>query len=888
VPPESRSELQTFAFPLHPSLPATTPILDMYSSVPNLLRVLTQPPTPVVRQKTPKWQTGDIIWTRSAPETTHFFILLDVNDEGHTLALRLTDQHPWAKDGDYSFPIGVDMSIRPGTSPVTPVTIARYLDLSKLHFATPLHDVSIAGGNEVPLSRFPLSSMNAVKLALAQKWEADSKTWFSYSLKHGRRVHSETASTTSETTLTPEMETETLTWFDKFLGNAYYVERFLDIAYQTLDETDYEFIQGMFGSSNKFNLIIPTDSQEDSTYYQTWHKLVNCAIQCGLGGNPADILTYLAESVQIFGCQGTTSPLNQTNNIAGVQILHVPIEKPWIMESLPTEIWLSIISMFDQVCDRTDLLHLGQTTKFFNKIVNIYLYRNVPISGQERWNSFVQALPKYGHLVREIYIEDDDFTFTARRFYKNLRAIGDFCPLLQRLYLQWQLRLDMAATAADLPPKLHAVDNVENDELMQIEGDAQEEEYEEYEEDDGEGDDEGTEDGQIVDGPSSGQAAPTAEQLAAAAAAATAAQQQAAQQAQAHAAYQAALNAQSAQRAQFASDSKAATAEIDHIIAKCPALEYFSTQWTGKPALERFYQKIPNLKALRLWDETLTDEVLIAVGKSCRTLERFYFDGQDNYRVTGDGIVGLVSKLQSGEKSRLKKLGVYFAKGFYTGVPPVANGPAAPAQGPAGDDDVDDDDPEDEDDEFDDDDDDEMGGQMLIDGGNQHPAAALITDVRETPLYKFINVLSKNHPNLQRLALIGCATADNIVGVLGQLHNLESLDLSQPTNDDGLSTVGIYDLVSGFRAGKLLSLNLSYHIQLTGEDIALLTGPEGIKSLRYVRFSECPHLKGAYLHDEWVHSDDMVMDSKGSWRPREDVGVSSLWIGDGWKEGWDQ
>jgi hypothetical protein len=873
------SELQTFAFPLLSSLSATNPILDMYGSVPNLLRVLIQPPTPVVRQKATKWQTGDIIWTRAAPETTHFFVLLDVNDEGHTLALRLPDQHPWARDGDYLFLTGDDMNTRSGTHPLASVTIARYLDLSRLHFATPLHDISIAGGNASPLGRFPLESMNAVKLALAQKWAADNKNWFGYSLKHGRRIQSETASTTSDTTVTLEMETETIAWFDKFLGNAYYVERFLDIAYQTLNETDYEFIQGMFGSSNEFNLIVPTDPQEEPTFYQTWNKLVNCAIQCGLGGNPAEILTYLAESVNIFGCQGTLSPFNQTNNIAGVQILHVPVEKPWIMESLPTEIWLSILSMFDQVCDRTDLLHLGQTTKFFNKIVNIYLYRNVPISGQLKWNSFVKSLPKYGHLVREIYIEDDDFTFTARRFYKNLRAIGDFCPLLQRLYLQWQLRLDMGATAADLPPKLQEVGDEENHQPMQIEDVAQEEEdHSDDDEGDGEGDDEGyvdgTEDGEVVGGPASGPAAPTAEQLADAAATAAT---------QTHATYQTVFHMQ---RANFTSDSRSATAEIDHIIAKCPDLEYFSTQWTGKPALERFYQKIPKLKALRLWDRTLTDEVLIAVGKSCRTLERIYFDGQDNLDVTGDGLIGLVSKLQSGERSRLKKLGVYYARGFYTGVPRVANDPAAQEQGPYGfgvdgvDDEVDDDDLESEDE-----DEDELAEEMLIDGGYQH--AAQLIDVRDTPLYKFINVLSKNHPNLQRLALIGCATADNIIGVLGQLHNLESLDLSHPTNDHSLTTVGIYDLVSGFRDGKLSSLDLSNHQELTGEDIASLTGPEGIKSLRYIRFSRCPHMKGVYLRDEWVHPDDMVTDSKGSWRPREDVGVSSLWIGDGWKEGWD-
>lgn len=447
------------------------------------------------------------------------------------------------------------------------------------------------------------------------------------------------------------------------------------------------------------------------------------------------------------------------------------------------------------------------------------------MSGTEKWDKFVKGLPTYGHHTREIYLEAVDQGHGAfnRLTYQQLRAIGDFCPLLERLYLHYPLRLGLNGTEADLPPKIElevpVPEEAEDDTEMTID-DQQE----------GQAEDEQTvQDDSISPVQSPVFASSPAAQLS---------------------------------LEDKLQEEKRSAAELDHIIKNCPNLQNFSIQWTGQKALRRYYQKIPKLKAIRLWDQSLRDQDIISLGKHCRNLERFYFDGQDTEYVTEAGLIGLLNAIHKRQNSRLKRIGVYHPRIFRGDLPYAAMG---------------------DDEEFVDDE--ETDVNMVDEDNEQNAPHVMQIDIHQTPLYKFIDVLSIKHPYLERLALIGCATSDSIVRVLGQLSNLQSLDVSRPS-DQGLSAVGIAELVRLFKGKILTSLNLSGHSSLTRDDIELLTGNEGLKSLRFVRFAMCRHLADLYLHSEWIHQDDLVADGT-TFKARDSVGISSLWIGEGWKEGWD-
>jgi hypothetical protein len=463
--------------------------------------------------------------------------------------------------------------------------------------------------------------------------------------------------------------------------------------------------------------------------------------------------------------------------------------------------------------------------------------------------------------------------------YENLRAIGDYCPNLERLDLNYPVRLELSATEADLPPKIgiepetvdvaeaemqdtnepqvEVQEDVEMQDVQQTDGqtngpadgDAEEDDYENDENDDPDADG----DGEVPD-------------------------DREAQIAREHANYL-------AQRQAELAANRRICAELDYIIKKCPLLHEFSIQWTGPQALERFYHRIPKLKALRIWDR-ITDEVLVATGKKCRDLERFYLDGQEIHAVTLDGLIRFLSALHTKEKSKLKRLGLYYPS-------------ALAMRGHFGhdmDDDMDDDeipdivdtdDENDEDDENDDDDDDNDGGDggPVIAIANNHVVPTHV-EVVQPPLHQFLDVLSIKHPFLQRLCLAGCHITDATIPFLGRLDNLQSLDISKPSND-GLSAVGITELVISFRGKLLSSLDLSRHRQMSEDDINILTGPDGLKTIRYIKVAGCPKLAGKYMVDEWVHPQDFVMED-GTWRPRDGAGKSLLEIGEGFKEQWNE
>jgi hypothetical protein len=149
-------------------------------------------------------------------------------------------------------------------------------------------------------------------------------------------------------------------------------------------------------------------------------------------------------------------------------------------------------------------------------------------------------------------------------------------------------------------------------------------------------------------------------------------------------------------------------------------------------------------------------------------------------------------------------------------------------------------------------------------------------------MFKFLDVLSEKHPFLERLCLSHCQITDNIVSKFGTLTRLKSLDVSHPQPGTGLSAVGISELVSVFKGKSLSALDLSAHLEMSDDDIQILTGAEGLKSLRYIKLRGCPKLTANYIMQEWVHTEDLIIED-GAWSA---AGKSSLEIGEGWKENW--
>jgi len=328
---------------------------------------------------------------------------------------------------------------------------------------------------------------------------------------------------------------------------------------------------------------------------------------------------------------------------------------------------------------------------------------------------------------------------------------------------------------------------------------------------------------------------------------------------------------------------KRVCAEIDHILKNCPMLQNFSMQWTGPPALKRFHQKIPTLKGIRIWDP-INDTNLIAMAKACRELERIYLE--DRYtQVTLAGLIGLLTGLRTKGKSKLKRLGL--------------KAPAALQNQDI--EDMDEMDMDDDGDDGLDGDDDGDGDGGDADGGDgdggdgdggglamppffvplPHPQPILV-DPRQTPIFKFIDVLSEKHPFLERLCLSQCEIGDDIVSKFGALTRLKSLDVSDPIHGTGLSAVGVSELVSVFKGKSLSALDLSGHVEMSDDDVQILTGAEGLKSLRYIKLRRCPKLTANYVLEEWVHTDDLIIED-GAWvAARKDL----LEIGEGWKEQW--
>lgn len=510
-------------------------------------------------------------------------------------------------------------------------------------------------------------------------------------------------------------------------------------------------------------------------------------------------------------------------------------------------------------------------------------------------------LPKFGHLTREIYLDAPQYENNRIRVvYKNLRAIGDYCPNLERLDLSYPLRLDLSATEADLPPRItvepqeteegknNVAANGGPSEDVNIEMRDSDQEHGEMDQENippnddptdiehgGHGVDiEGDEGYNIVQDefqlfpePLVMQDAQQDDQIGVHA-------QPDPEEAAAEARYAAQVAAVQVEHV----NRKRACAEIDHIIKNCSQLKYFSIQWTGGEALRRFQHKIPKLKALRLWDR-LSDADLIETGARCQELERFYLDGQDVYGITVNGLIGFLNALHTKQKSTLKRFGLRDP------IPLYHRAPGHPGFGLFDDDDDDDND----DDDMDQDEEDDEVGEDEDEGGDAIPAnnqpQQIHIDTQNPPLYRFIDVLGLKHPFIERLSFTGCSITDSIIPLFGRFIYLQSLDLSRPTSG-GISAVGVSEIVHQFQGGTLLALDLSYHVQMSDDDMVILTGVAGLKSLRYIRVAQCPKLADRYMLDEWVNPNDLVI-KDGTWRPRTGASKTMLEIGDGWKESWN-
>ena len=516
-------------------------------------------------------------------------------------------------------------------------------------------------------------------------------------------------------------------------------------------------------------------------------------------------------------------------------------------------------------------------------------------------------LPKYGTHTREIYLESQQYQNGPRAVFENLRAIGDFCPNLVRLDLAFPLRLDLSATEADLPPKIGTIAAAQEETKAQngnqTDEDVEMPDVEETALDDTTTD--GTSD--QMDGLTNAQTVPAAAQTGVdGGATALVAVPSIAQDEANDGGAEDDDNGEDGPdddsdddgnvtdsddddheiNLRIPQDSalqtqKRVCAEIDYIIKSCQLLENFSMQWTGSPALIRFHQRIPNLKGIRIWD-SVNDKNLIATAKACRNLERVFID--DRYHTsTLAGLVGFLTALRTKGKSKLKRLGL--------------RAPVALLNQEV--DDIDDMDMDDDDEDLDDDGDGDGDG---VDDGDDvdgadgdgvglampaffhplPPPQPLHMDPQQSPLFKFMDVLSEKHPYLERLCLTGCEIRDNIVSKFGALTRLKSLDISDPIGDAGLSAVGISELVSVFKGKSLSALDLSGHAEMSDDDIQILTGAEGLTSLRYIKLSRCPKLTDTYIMGEWIHSDDLVIED-GAWSAAD---RNLLEIGEGWKEQW--
>ena len=103
---------------------------------------------------------------------------------------------------------------------------------------------------------------------------------------------------------------------------------------------------------------------------------------------------------------------------------------------------LNIIESFSEPWDKDTISSFGLTCKLFYEIVNVKFYRFITVSCDENaWAKVVRMLPKFGHLTKEIYLEAPEWgNHQMRRVvYQNLRAIGDYCPNLERLDLHYPL-----------------------------------------------------------------------------------------------------------------------------------------------------------------------------------------------------------------------------------------------------------------------------------------------------------------------------------------------------------------------------------------------------------------------------------------------------------------
>jgi hypothetical protein len=556
-------------------------------------------------------------------------------------------------------------------------------------------------------------------------------------------------------------------------------------------------------------------------------------------------------------------------------IPHFTVEPCWIA-TLPNEILFQIIACFEKDWDRDSILNLSRSCKRFNALVNERLYSSISLSvKEEKWDAVVRVLPKFGHYTKEIYLEAPmwDSELMKRVVFNNLRAIGDYCPRLERLDLNYPARLNLNATPADLPPKLET----ETDEMraaspsatatspsvtvtspavsptvitspqtldqMHVDASSQTEDGElfggEDDEDDNdeENESEMDEDEETMEEPPP----PPIPSI--------------------HPTQQQRIN-----------QEKRLCAELDYIIANCKHLKNFSMQWTGPQALERFYFKIRRLQAIRLWDRNIRDEHLIKLGRECPYLERVYIDAQDCFAVRSDGLIGFLKTLKTREHSRLKRFGISAPQDLLARVPGHGQGMMDEDEGDLSDDEE----------VMDDVENNEQGQSQ---GTQSTPTAppSLSLDFVSTPMYKFLDTLSSRHPRLERLALIECEITDQVMMAFSAFENLQSLDLQRPHR--GLTSLGIDYLVHSFKGKRLRSLDLSRHLHINEGDVQRLTGDEGIGTLRYIRVAGCPHLRDKYLVDEWVHPDDFVCD-EGTWRPRAGEGRCLLEIGNGWKESW--
>jgi hypothetical protein len=284
-----------------------------------LLRALSHPPQPVTGKWTHNWRTGNIL-AALISEQLCFYLLMDVDDSGHSLALRISNEYP-ETDGK-NIPEALDVSsigvdeeeLGFGTPYCEPLKQARCLHLDKIYFTIHLM------ATEPPVAHLSQASMTAIKIALIHCAQSTNGSII-YELRNPFYTNQfytnpcytnpfYTLPNESENSVSSEdfqiSETDRLARFTEFVQNAYSLERLISIAYDTWDESDYDLIRLHLQRLKTMSDMQTARAEAENGVPVSnivWDKLVRCAAKSRPGINPRDVFDNIVRNAYLLDSQ---------------------------------------------------------------------------------------------------------------------------------------------------------------------------------------------------------------------------------------------------------------------------------------------------------------------------------------------------------------------------------------------------------------------------------------------------------------------------------------------------------------------------------------------------------------------------------------------------------